>query len=99
MIIGPQTPPPLSVDMIVFYWERSIDPWKCPPFGPGTTQEGWLGIDYAENPVHFVADGTVIDEPMGVYLIQMGLCGHLCAYPPGSESLILNHQKIIHEKK
>lgn len=64
-----ESQPPAFVN--VEYWERSLDPWHSGAF-KGTCAEGilgtneptrasgWMGIDWAENAVGFVPDGTQI---------------------------------------
>lgn len=52
---------------------------------PVTTKSrgwGWLAIDWCENPVGFVPDGTVIDQkPAQEFTIVPGPHGGLVAYP------------------
>lgn len=53
-----------------YYLERSSDPWHADAFPQGmkhagTTgerKEGWMIIDWAENPVGFVPDGTPLEK-------------------------------------
>ena len=63
-------PPPLPPSAT--YWERSSDPWHPNAFsgiasvyGCFTTDQknsqqasGWMAIDYAGNPIGFIADGS-----------------------------------------
>lgn len=50
--------------------------------------EGWMGIDWCENPLGFIPDGSQFDgEPSTKYVLRDGPYGHLCAYPEGSEKL------------
>ena len=115
IIIDEHTPPPVmhSGD----YWERSADPFHPEAFSnvparsvlvlmggkltQGKRKEGWMLIDWAENPIGFVADGTQyepVDKPVE-YTFHMGPCSHMCAYPPNSEERIAYHQKSIEAKK
>lgn len=66
--VGPTQPP--AFDGSVDYWERSPDPAHPNAFkgteleGSFTTKvpqrQGWMAIDWIENPIGFVADGTRI---------------------------------------
>lgn len=60
-------------------------------------KDGWAGIDFAENVVCFVADGS--ETTAEVYTIQKGPHGHTCAYPEGSEERIATHQEWIRRKE
>lgn len=50
----------------VWGWERSLDPWHKDAFPDGfkhagtngERQMGWMGVDWAGNPIIFVPDGT-----------------------------------------
>lgn len=54
---------------MVEYWERSADPYHPEALkgiwpgikGKQPRREGWMGIDWAENAIGFVPDGTVYD--------------------------------------
>lgn len=50
-------------------------------FKGGPRKDGWMAIDWCENAVGFVADGTEIDRDPGAYAIRPGPFGHECAYP------------------
>lgn len=58
---------------------------------PVTTKSrgnGWLAIDWCENPVGFVPDGTAIDqESTQEFTIAPGPHGNLVAYPKDLSSL------------
>lgn len=85
-----EQPPPFESGM--WYWERSLDPWHSSAFpteiaitpSPYPRKGGWMAIDWIENPVGFVPDGTVI-ERQDEHVIKMGPYGHLCAYPVESK--------------
>lgn len=50
-------------------------------FKGGLRLDGWMAIDWCENAVGFVADGTDIDGAASLYVIRTGPFGHECAYP------------------
>ena len=55
-------------------------------------KQGWMLIDYSENPVGFVPDGTIYehDDPCE-YIMRMGPCKHVCAYPPDEKQRMEYH--------
>jgi hypothetical protein len=63
-------------------------------------REGWLAIDWIENPVGFVPDGYEQQGEEHVFIIQPGPYKHLCAYQIDwyGEELIQQHQKMIASK-
>jgi hypothetical protein len=98
VIVDKDTPPPLKACMSATYWERTGDPFHADAFPPdvdlsraiviggeisrGPRREGWMAIDWCENPVGFVADGTEIAGEPEQYEFREGPHKHLCAYPP-----------------
>lgn len=52
-----------------------------------------MAIDWVENPIGFVPDGSSLVEAPEQHTLNEGPYGHLCAYPPGSEKLIEQHAK------
>lgn len=46
---------------------------------------GWMAIDWIENPVGFVADGSEQEGDTGQYVFKTGPAGHMCAYPVAEE--------------
>jgi len=50
-------------------------------FNTGPRQDGWMLIDWCENPVGFVADGEVVEGEPQTYILTGGPFGHICAYP------------------
>lgn len=55
-------------------------------------KQGWMMIDYSENAVGFIADGTVYEDIDPIpYVIKMGPCTHLCAYPPDEQQRMEFH--------
>lgn len=96
-----QTPPPVKGMMGCVYWERTPDPFHPAAF-KGTELDplhspsierrlGWMAIDWCENPVGWVPDGTAFTTEAPVYTFTQGPFSHLCAYPPGEEELIKRH--------
>ena len=82
------SPPPLDS---VYYWERGLDPAHVDAFKdteldrylPESNEprkEGWMAIDYHENPTGFVPDGTEVPFHKEDYILAMGPYGHFCAY-------------------
>lgn len=72
----------------VSYWERSEDPFHAEAFPLEyrkaiSTNEprraGWMAIDYVENPIGFVADGTEC-ELAAQFEKRPGPYGHQCAF-------------------
>jgi hypothetical protein len=57
--------------------------------GYGKRKEGWMAIDWCENAIGFIADGTEVDAPKVRYDFREGPFGHLCAYPMDAESFNL----------
>jgi hypothetical protein len=99
------------------YWERSSDPfhWKAlgniptkniviigKELSQGERKDGWLLIDYAENPIGFIPDGTQYEGNDKLnqvkYTFHVGPCKHICAYPPNSEKRIEQHQRRNDQK-
>jgi hypothetical protein len=90
------------------YWERSKDPFHPEAFAgipaenvmvfvggsmsTGQRKEGWLAIDYAENPIGFVPDGTVCDGSPIEHIRKMGPYGHICVYPLDAQERIAYHE-------
>ena len=62
--------------------------------------DGWLAIDWIENPVGFVHDGFEQQGEEREFIIQPGPYKHLCAYQLGwyHEELIQQHKKMIESK-
>lgn len=56
-------------------------------FKGGPRQEGWMVIDWVENPIGFVPDGEEIPGDPVIYVMRPGPYGRMCAYPEGSEKL------------
>lgn len=98
--VSKNIPPPFSV---CDYYERS-----CDPFAPGMIDEalggpevkhkpetGWMAIDFCENPVGFIPDGTEIDEKIPEYELATGFYpdGRKFAYPKEAyvEQLKIRH--------
>lgn len=107
------TPPPVKGMMGCVYWERTPDPFHADAF-KGTEldplytlqsstprAQGWMAIDWCENPVGWVADGTEFQVEAPSFTFEQGPCSHLCAYPPGCEDLIKQHaqQRAAKEKR
>ena len=84
-LTSPTQPPDLSD--IVFYWERSPYPFDL------SQTDGWAGIDYAENVVTWVKDGSSCTGN-DAYTITEGYFAdnRMFAYPPGSDKLQQRHQ-------
>ena len=63
-MIDANHPPEHDWNVLVFKWERGLDPWHADAFPSefrhaGTTGErraGWLGLDWVGNAIIFVAD-------------------------------------------
>ena len=84
-----ETPPPFNS---VAYFERS-----CDPFNPKKLQaaldknvdasdvpeSGWMGIDWGENPICFIPDGTGFTLPQPEFELAKGYFkdGRTFAYP------------------
>lgn len=79
------------------YYERSLDPMHpdaiaaalkergllgalLNPFRP-QRKEGWMLIDWHENPIGWGADGEEFTGPVGEFDFKIGPHGRLCAYP------------------
>lgn len=45
-------------------------------------KSGWMAIDWAENPIGFIADGTLQEGDIPPVIIRKGPFGHMCAYDP-----------------
>ena len=87
--IDKDTPPPFNN---VAYFERS-----CDPFNPKKLQaaldknvdasdvpeSGWMGIDWGENPICFIPDGTGFTLPKPEFELVKGYFkdGRMFAYP------------------
>jgi hypothetical protein len=56
-------------------------------FKDGPRQQGWMQIDWYENPIGFIADGEEFTGDPPKYVLRDGPYGKLCAYPEGSEKL------------
>ena len=98
------TPPPFSG---VAYFERS-----CDPFHPKKIQEalgakvdssdvkesGWMAIDWYENPIGFIPDGTGTKFPKPEFELAQGYFndGRMFAYPKNEH---LSELKARHEKE
>lgn len=81
----------------VLYWERSVNPFdpgiiaaaiesegfKVAKTAHGRPAEGWLAIEWSENPVGFYSDGMVLDceseEQAAYHFTEVGPCGHRIA--------------------
>lgn len=44
-------------------------------------REGWMGIDFNDNPVAFVPDETLVRTPMPDHLLIVGRYDNECAFP------------------
>jgi len=44
-------------------------------------REGWMGIDFNDNPIAFVPDETLVGTPMPDHLLAVGRFDHICAFP------------------
>ena len=92
----------------VQYWERTRDPYHpaaydsllggilkeslwCQLFRPAR-KSGWGGIDYSENLVAFVPDGSVEDGSVPEYFLRKGPYGHFCAYDTDDFDRIRTHE-------
>lgn len=53
----------------------------------GSRKEGWMLIDWAENPIGFCADGAEMDGEPQAFVFKANPFGHLSAYPEGSYKL------------
>lgn len=78
------------------YWERSPDPFHASSFpdnidvdkavviggdvSHGEIKQGWMLIDWIENPIGFVSDGSNAGAPQE-FEIKEGKYKRLCAYP------------------
>lgn len=87
-MINETTPPDFTG--VVFYWERSSDPWhsdafpdefkQAAPHQEKERQTGWMAIDGVENPIGFIPDGSDVPEATD-FELKEGMYGHMCAYP------------------
>lgn len=76
----------------VKYWERSSDPWHPEAFvgvikftsSPTPRRSGWMAIDWIENPIGFVPNGTKTTVASN-FKIKPGPYGRDCAYQPRDE--------------
>ena len=57
-----------------------------------------MGIDWYENPVAFVEDGTTADVKEEA-ILKTGPYGHVCAYDPEDADLMALHTAWIKEKE
>ena len=70
MITGPNQKPPIGgMGGSIHSWERGLDPWHRNAFpdelkgsapNQGERKEGWCGLDWCGNWIHFVPDGTEV---------------------------------------
>lgn len=70
LVTGPDVKP-LWEGYPIEEWERTLDPWHRDAFpehlqdqipcAGEARKEGWIGYDWAGNPIIFVADGTEIE--------------------------------------
>jgi hypothetical protein len=96
------------------YWERSKDPYHPKAYAKlpwvswwrtfftsigNPRKEGWAGIDYAENMMAFVPDGSVEDGEVPEYIFKVGPFGHVCAYDPDDLDRMNTHAQWIAEKE
>lgn len=90
-LVSAQQPPAFVPG--IEYWERSISP------DPGSVKAGWRAIDWAEAPLHFVADGEEATANMD-YLVRPGLYNRPAAYPntPNGLSIWAAHNKLKGKK-
>lgn len=108
MIVDEATPPNVHWGA---YWERSAD-----PHNPGLAQAvidvhtsanrmspedtGWALIDWIENVIGFIPDGSEMDGDPIEYVYGQGMYGRKCAYNKNckfSMSYIEQHQKHVIE--
>lgn len=93
--------------MYVIYWERSLDPWHPDAFKNITKlykfmkrdkskrKEGWMGIDYAGNPIGFVADGTIVEPYDFDWILKESFQGRLCAVRQDCLKIFKEHKSYI----
>lgn len=98
MIVSADTPPNFTTGGA--YWERSLDPTHPEAFSGilvlsdeelatlPTRRSGWMLVDWIENCVGFIADGTECAGDAVAYELKVGPFRRVCAYPPGSPKLI-----------
>jgi hypothetical protein len=63
-------PPVGGMGGSIMDWERSLDPWhrnafpdelaKFAPHQESKRREGWMALDWVENPICFIADGDEV---------------------------------------
>ncbi len=51
----------------------------------GARKSGWMAIDWCENPVGWIADGTEVPDHEQQHVHVDGPYEHLCAFQVGSE--------------
>lgn len=58
-------------------------------------RQGWLAIDYCENPVGFFEDGYVAECDIPEFELREGYFAdkRMFAYPPNSEEMIKRHDR------
>lgn len=86
MIVSEKECPPLLTIMGLAYWERSSDPSHVDAFPKelrnaegltkGTRAEGWMAIDWSENPIGFIADGEEYPDDDTVWIRYLGPFNH-----------------------
>lgn len=74
IVTGPDVLPVILGPFAPDSYERSLDPWHRDAFpsefrddapNQGERKEGWMGIDWAGNPIVFIADGTEMESDGG----------------------------------
>ena len=66
----------------------------------GARRQGWMAIDYCENPVGFYPDGTVMDAELPDYIIKPGyfVDGRMFAYPMNDQAKTWIQELFDHHK-
>lgn len=92
-VVSAKCPPPYCPG--IAYWERSVDPsnpgllfaamkaegLKVPKDAGPPPAQGWLGIEWTENPIGFIPDGHVFEADVKpeYHFTEVGPCGHRIA--------------------
>lgn len=94
-----------------FYWERGSDPFHPLAFkgiegisfpskdASKPRAEGWMAIDYAENEIGFVPDGTEFDTEPDRYMLGNSSYDRLCAVPEKCYDEFATRHKMYRENK
>lgn len=59
---------------------KSILLLGSPGISKGKRKAGWMLIDFAENPIGFIPDGSMVEQAKSTWVFAIGPCKHLCAF-------------------